>query len=276
MARTFALLASFALGVVMSVASPLGANAQIKQTSSGAPRSVVTDNTRSGAEIFDRAVRYEHGEGVAQDYDQALRLYCDAARLGEPNAFFNIGWMFLNARGVPRDDGIAALWLRKAADRGIAPAINLVRLLSNAGAATGTGCPATRMPVVAPLEIQKLVADVGPKIGVDPQLILAVIAVESAFDPRAVSPKQALGLMQLMPETAARFGVRDPFNVTDNVRAGVTYLRELLTLYDGNLTLALAAYNAGEAAVLKYGGVPPYDETKDYVSRVTRLCACGK
>ena len=275
MARTFALLASFALGVVMSVASPLGANAQIKQTSSGAQRSFVTDKARSGAEIFDRAVRFEHGEGVEQDYEQALRLYCEAARLGEPNAFFNIGWMYLNARGVPRDDSIAALWLRKAADRGIAPAINLARLLSGAGTASGTGCPATRTPIVAPAEIQKLVADVAPKIGVDAQLILAVIAVESAFDPRAVSPKQALGLMQLMPQTAARFGVRDPFDEKDNVRAGVTYLRELLTLYNGNLTLALAAYNAGEAAVLKYGGVPPYDETKDYVRRVTRLCACG-
>jgi len=78
-----------------------------------------------------------------------------------------------------------------------------------------------------------------------------------------------------MPETALRFGVRDPFDEKENVRGGTTYLRELLTRFDGDLVLALAAYNAGEGAILSSGGVPPYRETQDYVARVTQLCACN-
>ena len=100
-------------------------------------------------------------------------------------------------------------------------------------------------------------------------LVRAVIQAESAFNPRAVSPKGALGLMQLMPATAAEFGVIDAFNPQENVRAGVKYLKQLLDTYDGRVELALAAYNAGPGAVKKYGGkVPPYRETQNYVSRI--------
>jgi soluble lytic murein transglycosylase-like protein len=104
---------------------------------------------------------------------------------------------------------------------------------------------------------------------------MSVISVESGFNPRAVSPKSAAGLMQLMPETATRFGVRDRFDPRENVRGGATYLRWLLDTFRGNLTFALAAYNAGEKTVLSRGGVPPYRETVDYVAAVKGLCACG-
>jgi soluble lytic murein transglycosylase len=104
--------------------------------------------------------------------------------------------------------------------------------------------------------------------GVRPDLVRAVIQTESAFDPYARSHKGALGLMQLMPETAAELGVVDPFNPEQNIRGGVQYLRRLLDRYDNNETLALAAYNAGPSAVDRYGNVPPYRETRNYVARI--------
>jgi soluble lytic murein transglycosylase-like protein len=107
--------------------------------------------------------------------------------------------------------------------------------------------------------------------GVHPDLVYALAAVESNFNPRAVSQKGALGLMQLMPETAARFGVVDAFNPAENIVAGVRYLRYLLDLFKGNQRLALAAYNAGESVVLASRGIPPYRETQSYVAKVLKL-----
>ena len=105
--------------------------------------------------------------------------------------------------------------------------------------------------------------------GVRPELVRAVIQAESAFNPNARSVKGAMGLMQLMPATAAEYGVADPYDPHENIRGGVAYLRSLLTRYDDKEELALAAYNAGPGAVEKYGGtVPPYRETMDYVDRI--------
>lgn len=109
------------------------------------------------------------------------------------------------------------------------------------------------------------------KQGVAPDLVYAVAAVESNFDARAVSAKGALGLMQLMPETAARFGVIDPFNPAENVLGGARYLRYLIDLFKGDLRLALAAYNAGENIVMTLKSVPPYPETAGYVRKVMKL-----
>lgn len=119
---------------------------------------------------------------------------------------------------------------------------------------------------------ESLIRQHASRQGIRPDLVRAVIQVESAFNPQAVSPKGAMGLMQLMPATAKQFGVVDPFNPAENIRAGVTYLRQLLDKYNDNEQLALAAYNAGPGAVDKYGSkVPPYRETQNYVQKIADI-----
>jgi soluble lytic murein transglycosylase-like protein len=116
-----------------------------------------------------------------------------------------------------------------------------------------------------------IIAEAEGRYDVDAALIRSVMQAESAYNPLAVSPAGALGLMQLMPELAAEYGVEDPFDPRENIMAGARYLRWLLDRHDGNVGLALASYNAGPGAVTKYGGIPPFRETRNYVVRVTHL-----
>ena len=118
------------------------------------------------------------------------------------------------------------------------------------------------------VDVDALIRRLGESHGLPPELLRAVIRQESAFDPYAVSRKGAQGLMQLMPATARRLGVKDVFDPAENVLGGVRLLRQLLDRYGGDARLALAAYNAGEGAVDRYGAVPPYPETRDYVDRI--------
>jgi soluble lytic murein transglycosylase-like protein len=118
--------------------------------------------------------------------------------------------------------------------------------------------------------IESLVWQLAPQYGLDPNLVVAVIATESGFRADAVSPKGATGLMQLIPDTARRFGVENSYDPEQNLRGGMSYLRWLLSHFRGDIKFALAAYNAGERAVERYAGIPPYAETKDYVVKVMR------
>ena len=125
------------------------------------------------------------------------------------------------------------------------------------------------------VRFEPLLQEAAAREGVSPDLVRAVIRTESAFDHLAVSSTGARGLMQLMPDAARRFGVQDPFDPRANIQGGVRYLRVLLKMFQGDVALTVAAYNAGEGAVARHGGIPPYRETRDYVRKILALLAQG-
>jgi soluble lytic murein transglycosylase-like protein len=255
------------------------------------------------AEQFALAHRLDTMMADRRDRARALELYCQAARSGNAEAAFGIGRMFFGGRGVLRDVARAADWFRLAAARGHVLSAHLARSFGTLTSSAPSGCPgfdlrAAMSPdaspyeaglheggppgtrsrgtglavrpteALAPPEIAALVATLAPEYDLDADLVLAVITVESAFQSDAVSPRRALGLMQLMPETAARFGVTRALDPEENIRGGMKYLRWLRDYFDGDLVLVLAAYNAGEGAVERFGGVPPFPETKAYIEKI--------
>lgn len=227
------------------------------------------------------ALAYEHGEGVPRDSALAANLYCKGARLGDPEAQYSLGWMYANGRGVARDDQIAAFFFHSAAEQGLEAA---QRMLNVVGAPTAEFPECMRdhpglatavstgvdYRAIAPRSILDLVMKIAPHYSVEPQLALAIIAAESNFNSRALSPKNAQGLMQLIPQTSARFNVQNPYDPAQNIRGGLAYLRWLLAYFEGDLALVAAAYNAGEGKVDRYRGVPPYLETRTYVQRILK------
>jgi len=244
------------------------------------------------AALFDQARALENGEGVPRDLLLAATLYCEAARQGNRDAQYNLAWMYANGRGVDRRDGVAAFFFEAAAEQGIEVARRNLAALGDVPrempdcmrepepepAAEAPPpepvvvavMPPTDYSLIAPKKIYDLVRKLSPRFKVEPQLALAIIAAESNFDANAVSAKNARGLMQLIPETSERFNVGNAFDPVQNIRGGLSYLRWLLAYFEGDVALVAAAYNAGEGTVERYRGVPPYQETNNYVQRILR------
>jgi soluble lytic murein transglycosylase-like protein len=235
------------------------------------------------------ALAHENGEGVERDGAKAAALYCKAARLGDAQSQYNLGWMYSNGRGVERNDSAAAFFFHAAAEQGLSQAIRMLQTVGGPSSdipacmqapapvvALARPAPVPQEPASVPLvvpaaaspHIVELVKRTAADYNVQPQLVLAIIEAESNFNVAAVSPRNAQGLMQLIPETAARFNVSRPFDAAQNIRGGTAYLRWLLAYYEGDVALVAAAYNAGEGTVNRYRGVPPYAETLAYVSRI--------
>ena len=250
----------------------------------------------------DEARALEHGEdGLPRDPARAATLYCQAARYGDAEAQFALAWMLTNGRGIERDDAQAAHLFLAAAEQGLAqaqhmsaslgpplgapppclhpppvelPKAALPRHAPASGARGGAplaAAPPPPPPANAPAPIVNFVRLVAPDYKLAPHLVLAIMETESNFNPNAVSPKQAQGLMQLIPDTAARFRVRNIRDPAQNIRGGMAYLRWLMAYFEGDVALVAAAYNAGERAVERYRGVPPYAETRLYVRRILAL-----
>lgn len=230
------------------------------------------------AALRSEARNYEHGSGVPRNPEKAVQLYCEASRLGDIEAQYNLGWMYANGRGITRDDATAAYFFAMAAKRGDALSQRMLRQV---------GEPVSRPPTClsdsdghddivakappAHRKVMDMVLKLAPEYGIAPRLALAIIRTESNFNPSAVSAKNAQGLMQLIPETAERFNVKKPFDPEQNIRGGLAYLRWLLAYFKGDVALVAAAYNAGEGAVNRYAGVPPYAETRGYVKRIREI-----
>jgi soluble lytic murein transglycosylase-like protein len=142
--------------------------------------------------------------------------------------------------------------------------------------AVGSRPTSLRLPS-APTEVRQIINEVARQVKIAPELLHAVIAAESNYNSRALSPRGAIGLMQLIPATATRYGATDPYVARQNVLAGASYLKWLMVLFNNDLELVLAAYNAGEQAVIRAGGkIPPYPETMAYVPRVLAYLRCAR
>jgi hypothetical protein len=266
------------------------------------------DPAIEGPRLTAEATRYEHGEGVPKDAVQAYALYCEAARLGHADAQFKLGWMVANGRGVPRDNGLAAALFSLAADQGHEHAGRMKSFVGRPSPFLPTcllspeteptlppeppiailyaATPNARTTVSNPefvasidwtrgqaerARVVSIVRRLAPQFGIDPDFALSIITIESAFDPKAKSPMNAQGLMQLIPATADRFGVKNSYDPSENVRGGLMYLRWLLAYFKGYVPWVAAAYNAGEGNVENYKGVPPFNETRNYVKRLCKL-----
>lgn len=237
---------------------------------------VATEKPVALADLRQLAVNYEHGrEGVKRDYQQAFDMYCEAALQGDSESAYSLGFMYFNGRGRARDLALAMHWFKQAADAGDRHAQNMLARYAELSPGEDENCKpaAPKITLVAEANpnrqvVAGWVSQIAPSYGIDPELVMAVIRAESGFKATALSDKNAQGLMQLIPETAARFGVADSWDPIQNIKGGTAYLNWLVRHFDGKVDLVLAAYNAGEGAVERYHGIPPYRETQNYVKQI--------
>lgn len=253
---------------LLSAAAAAGAN-----TTPGAPGEKITDSAAANT----------------RNSPEAVAKLCGLARRGDAQAQYELAWVFAHGQGADRRDDWASYLFYAASTQGHQdakrmltsvtwPTAEVPECFSKTVALGPASSPLPSTPstavvpasvkVVAPATIDKLVRKLAPQFKVQPQLALAIIQVESSFDTYAISPAAAMGLMQLIPQTAQRFGVKNAFDPQQNIRGGLAYLRYLLAYFEGDVALVAAAYNAGEGAVDRHKGIPPFAETREYVKRV--------
>lgn len=224
------------------------------------------------------ATAYDHGEGIQKNADEAIKWYCKAALKGSVDAQRSLAWMFFNARGVNMDEALAVRWFTAAAKSGDEFSQKMLSRLDEKAHTPKTVCVILPTPYWETekcskncRQVVKTVKQIAPGYNMEARLVLALIQQESNFNYKARSHKGAIGLMQLLPTTAKRFGVKNINDPVQNIKGGIRYLSWLLKLYEGNVALALAGYNAGENAVDRYNGIPPYKETRNYVKRIMKV-----
>jgi len=271
---TITLLIAFSIFLLSSI-SLVHASAVSSSNIENTKNQALQGNLDAQVEL---ASAYEHGEGIAKDPEKAIQWYCKAAVKGSSDAQTNLAWMFLNARGVEKNEAIAVRWFKAAAKSGDQYAQQMLPRLDESLQTSQTICVVLPTPYwetkkcsKSCREIVKVVNDIAPGYNIEPRLILAVIQQESNFKSKALSHKGAMGLMQLIPATAKRFGVKNTWDEKQNITGGTRYLAWLLKKYQGNVAFALAGYNAGENAVKRYNGIPPYKETQKYVKRIMKV-----
>lgn len=247
--------------------------------------------------LLERASNLEASDmPVTRDNEwQAANLYCEAARYGSAEGLYRLGMLYAFGRGVPESRDYAANLFGLAAMHGhqqaqkmletiklhaIEPPPCVLAAVAPARApvyqsANFSGSPDINHYIARLPENKRWIVDMVNTIAnwyqVDAKLALSIIMAESNFKVMAKSNKDAQGLMQLIPATAARFNIKNAYNASQNIKGGVAYLRWLLSYFRGDVVLTVAAYNAGEGAVDKYRGVPPYQETRAYVRKVMAL-----
>ncbi|WP_421192611.1 lytic transglycosylase domain-containing protein [Aeromonas jandaei] len=235
------------------------------------------------------ALRQGQAAQHSGNLQKAIALYCVAASTGNPEGYFRIGRLLATGPASVRSAKMANSYLAMAmrlgnqqASRYYNPRVGNAPMGDQCGVGMRGGqgsyfaLPNTPFNVEAYLARQSpgkqklatMLRHAAKRHQVDVRLVLAIAIAESNLESRAVSAKNAQGVMQLIPETQQRFGVTQPFDPAQNIKGGVSYLKWLDRRFDGDWVLISAAYNAGEKAVERYGGIPPYDETREYVKRV--------
>lgn len=262
---------------------------------------VLEDAPPAQRKLLEQANALESSGSAPDAIWQAAVLYCQASRWGSAEAQYRLGMLYAFGQGVPENRAYAASLFSLAASLGHAQAMQMLDTIELTSSELPACVNQDQLPEKAPppeaeglfyglrdgpqLSIEQFLASLPAHkrwvipltqtlshwYALDPRLVLSVIAVESNFNTRAQSPKEAMGLMQLIPDTAERFNVRNAFDATQNLRGGMRYLRWLLSYYRGNVSYAAAAYNAGEGRVDQYRGIPPFPETRAYVKRIIRL-----
>jgi hypothetical protein len=231
---------------------------------------------------LEQGLAAEMGAGLKRNPRLAISLYCDAGIMGSSEGYFRIGRVLARGPAYLRNPGLANAYFALAARLGHHAAREHFDETVATAPLEGDCSSLEAGAAVEPFDIDGYLAGLSPdrrkvaelirrhaaRYGIDVRIALAIALAESNLNAQAVSPKNAQGVMQLIPGTQERFGVTMPFDPESNIKGGLAYLKWLKARYQGDWELVAAAYNAGEGAVKRYGGIPPYRETQGYVKRV--------